>query len=111
MEESNPQVLPSPAFQEQLPSIQRHLPCLKTESGGVEPLQHYAARWYSKPVAVHTAALSKTPREGLEPTTSRLTAVCSAIELSRNEVLFQISDCRFKKQYLDALVAKVKWKS
>ncbi len=31
---------------------------IKRESGGVEPLQLYAARWYSKPVAVHTAALS-----------------------------------------------------
>jgi hypothetical protein len=35
------------------------LPMIKTESGGVEPLQHNAARWYSKPVAVHTAAPSK----------------------------------------------------
>ena len=32
----------------------------------------------------------KTPRVGLEPTTPRLTAVCSTIELSRNIVLILI---------------------
>ncbi|MDF2885304.1 MAG: hypothetical protein K0R54_5877, partial [Clostridiaceae bacterium] len=29
-----------------------------------------------------------TPRVGLEPTTPRLTAVCSTIELSRNKLHF-----------------------
>ena len=36
----------------------------------------------------------KTPRVGLEPTTPRLTAVCSTIELSRNIYL-----CTFKTAY------------
>ena len=32
----------------------------------------------------HALFFSKAPRVGLEPTTPRLTAVCSTIELSRN---------------------------
>lgn|GEM_PF-4550312 len=58
MEESNPQVLPSPGFQDQLPSIQRHLPYLKTETGGVEPLQLLTALLFSRQVAVLSAAAS-----------------------------------------------------
>ena len=68
MEESNPQVLPCPAFQEQLPSIQRHLPYLKTETGGVEPLQLSTALLFSRQVAVLTAAVSiQGCLAGLEP--------------------------------------------
>ncbi|MEG5114788.1 hypothetical protein QUB60_19045 [Microcoleus sp. A2-C5] len=36
-----------------------HLTTAQTENGGVEPLQLIAALWFSKPVAVHTAAVSK----------------------------------------------------
>ncbi len=35
----------------------------------------------------------KTPRVGLEPTTPRLTAVCSTIELSRNTLVILIPVC------------------
>ena len=38
---------------------------------------------YKKPVNTSVYGLSLTPRVGLEPTTTRLTAECSTIELSR----------------------------
>lgn len=58
MEGSNPQVLSCPGFQDQLPSIQRHLPYLITETGGVEPLQLLTALLFSRQVAVLSAAAS-----------------------------------------------------
>ena len=55
----------------------------------IPPLRHTgpknrekAARWQAMPVAV---ANSLAPREGLEPSTYRLTAECSAIELPWND--------------------------
>ena len=41
------------------------------------------------PDALHMIPLCQTPRVGLEPTTPRLTAVCSTIELSRKTVLLR----------------------
>ena len=38
------------------------------------------------PLGVSNVSDKKTPRVGLEPTTTRLTAECSTIELSRNKV-------------------------
>ena len=54
------------------------------------------------PLGVSNVSDKKTPRVGLEPTTTRLTAECSTIELSRNISCF-ISDlrecCAFSKSY------------
>ena len=44
-----------------------------------------------KPANIHVYRLSLTPRVGLEPTTPRLTAVCSTIELSRIIPFFFLS--------------------
>ena len=48
-------------------------------------------RTYKKPVNTSVYGLFPAPRVGLEPTTTRLTAECSTIELSRIILLFKTS--------------------
>ena len=47
------------------------------------PPPHLAFRYVRKGAVLRVATYEKTPRVGLEPTTTRLTAECSTIELSR----------------------------
>lgn len=42
------------------------------------------------PCVAWVRTFSKAPREGFEPSTRRLTAGCSTVELSRNSALFQL---------------------
>ena len=78
-----------------------HIACHKTEASEIPyylaltfyvciPLLFCAVLVSKKPVNIYmlTGFLS-APRVGLEPTTPRLTAACSTIELSRNAVLLR----------------------